>query len=315
MPRLTAHKARKFLQLPVEKVSTKVCYHLDTRVLSPDKPSKHLTEKRAKGAGRNLTTMIGSKPCCALFAGVLLALVSAAPAQTAIAPATTCSNASIKGIYGLLITGYDSSGLYQMGMGQINANGTGSFTGVESVSDDGVIFNNQSLTGTYSLSSNCTGSGTIKNIKNGTTSHYNFVVDPVANQVEAAGTDSGHGTASGYALSQGAATCSTAGVAGTYGFHGGGDLVGSGVLQFDGQYVLDGTGKLSGVETRIVGGTVISAAAITGTYTMASTCRGTITYTFSGSTVHLNTVMVSGGKSFFTIETDTDTVSTSVAHQ
>ncbi len=259
--------------------------------------------------------MIGSKTCGVLFAGVLMALVSAASAQTAIASASTCSNASIKGVYGLLITGYDASGLYQMGMGQINANGTGSFTGVESVSDDGVIYNNQSLSGTYSISSNCTGSGTIKNIKNGTTSHYNFAVDPVANQVEAAGTDSGHGTASGYALSQGTATCSTAGVAGTYGFHGGGYLVSSGVMQFAGQYVLDGTGKLSGTETRSVNGTVISAAAITGTYTMASSCRGTITYTFGGSTVHLNTVMVSGGKSFFTIETDADTVSTSVAHQ
>lgn len=259
--------------------------------------------------------MIRSKMCFVLVACVFMALVCVAPAQTAIAPATTCSNASIKGLYGLIITGYDSSGHYQMGVGQINANGTGSFTGVESVSDDGVIFNNQALTGTYSLSSNCTGSGTIKNVKNGTISHYNFVVDPGANQVEAAGTDSGHGTASGYASALGTATCSTAGVAGTYGFHGGGFLVGKGVLQFDGQYVLNGAGKLTGIETRIVDGAVISASAITGTYTMASTCRGTITYTFDGSAVHLNTVMVSGGKSFFTIETDADTVSTSVAHQ
>ena len=91
--------------------------------------------------------------------------------------------------------------------------------------------------------------------------------------------------------------------------------MGPGVLQFDGQYVLDGTGKLSGFETRIVDGTVISAAAITGTYTMASTCRGTISYTFNGAPVKLNIIMVSGGSSFFTIETDVNTVSTSVAHQ
>jgi hypothetical protein len=251
--------------------------------------------------------MIRGKICCALFVA-LMALV-------ANASAATCTDASIKGVYGLLITGYDSAGRYQVGVGQINANGTGSFTGIESVSDDGVIYNNQSLTGTYSISSNCTGSGTIKNIKNGLVSHYNFVVDPVGNQVDAAGTDSGHGTASGYALAQGTATCTTAGVKGSYGFHGGGYLVGPGLLQFDGQYVLDGTGKLSGIETRIVDGTVISAAAISGTYTMASTCRGTISYTFNGAPVKLNTIMVSGGTSFFTIETDADTVSTSVAHQ
>jgi len=252
--------------------------------------------------------MIRSKIWFVLAVVALMAFVSNASA-------TTCSNASVKGLYGLLITGYDSSGLYQSGVGQIKANGTGSFTGIESVSDDGVIYNNQSLTGTYSISADCTGSGTIKNVKNGLLSHYNFVVDPVGNQIEAAGTDSGHGTASGYALAQGTAACSTAAAEGTYGFHGGGYLVGKGVLQFNGQYVLNGAGKISGIETRIVDGTVISASAISGTYTMASTCRGTISYTFDGSPVKLNIIMVSGGTSFFAIETDVDTVSTSVAHQ
>jgi hypothetical protein len=259
--------------------------------------------------------MICRKTSCTVVAGVFIALFLSAPHANAAQAPTTCSNASVKGLYGLLITGYDSTGFYQVGVGQLNINGKGSFTGTESVSDDGVIYNDQALSGTYSISSNCTGSGTIKNIKNGQLSHYNFVVDPLGKQVEAAGTDSGHGTASGYALSLGTATCSTAGAAGTYGFHGGGYLVGSGVLQFDGQYVLDGLGNLTGIETRIVDGTVISAKAITGTYSVASTCQGTATYAFNGTTVNLNIVMVSGAKSFFAIESDPETVSTAVAHQ
>jgi hypothetical protein len=258
-------------------------------------------------------TMIRSKTCCVFVLGVLMALSSAASAKSA--PATTCSNASIDGIYGLLVTGYDASELYQVGVGQITANGKGSLSGIESVSDDGVIYNNQALTGTYTIGSNCTGTGTITNVKNGTVSNYNFVVDPVANEVDAAESVSGHGTASGYALGLGSAKCSAAAAAGTYGFHGGGYLVGQGVLQFSGQYVLDGTGKLSGTETRLVDGTLISASPITGTYTMAATCRGTISYKFNEATVKLNIVMVSSGTSFFTIETDADTVSTSVAHQ
>jgi hypothetical protein len=36
---------------------------------------------------------------------------------------------------------------------------------------------------------------------------------------------------------------------------------------------------------------------------------------FNGSTVNLNTVFVSSGKSFFTIETDAGTVATATAHQ
>jgi hypothetical protein len=243
-----------------------------------------------------------------------MAISSITSAQAAAAPATVCSNASLTGIYGLLVTGYDNSGLYQVGVGQIKANGKGSLTGIESVSDDGVIYDNQAATGTYAISSNCTGTGTITNVKNGTVSNYNFVVDPVANEVDAAENVSGHGTGSGYALGLGTATCSAAAAAGTYGFHGGGYLVGQGVLQFSGQYVLDGTGKLSGTETRLVDGTVISSP-IAGTYTMAATCRGTISYKFNAATVKLNIIMVSSGTSFFTIETDADTVSTSVAHQ
>jgi hypothetical protein len=263
---------------------------------------------------QEISTMIGSKTCCVLVIIAFLALGLSAPAQIT-APAASCSNASIKGLYGLLITGYDSSGQYQMGVGQIKSNGAGRFTGIETVSDDGVIYDNQALTGTYSVTSNCTGSGTIINVKHGTQSHYNLVVDPLGKQVEAAGTDSEHGTASGYALALGTATCSTAAAAGNYGYHGGGYLVGQGELAFDGQFVLNGTGKLSGIETRSVDGTIISAAPITGTYSVASTCRGTITYKFNGSTVTLNIVMVNGAKSFFTIETDTNTVSTSVAQQ
>src|SRR5579864_3316844 len=114
--------------------------------------------------------MTGSKACYVCVVGAFIAIMSCASAQ-----AITCSNASIIGIYGLLITGYNASGQYQSGMGQINSNGKGGFTGIETVSDDGVIFNNQSLTGTYSVSANCTGSGTITNIKNGNISHYNFV--------------------------------------------------------------------------------------------------------------------------------------------
>jgi hypothetical protein len=255
--------------------------------------------------------MIRSKGKLALIVGFFAALLAAAlPAG-----AVTCSNASVKGLYGLFINGYDSAGLYQHGVGQINSNGAGKFTGVETVSDDGTIFNNQSLSGTYSIAADCTGTGTITNIKTGAQSHYNFDVDPVSKQVDAAATDTGHGTASGYVLAQGTATCTLAAVAGTYGFHGGGYLTGQGVLQFGGQYVLDGAGGLTGTETRDVNGTVISAAPITGTYTLATNCRGTITYVFNGSTVNLNTVFVSGGKSFFTIETDPGTVATAVAHQ
>ena len=253
--------------------------------------------------------MICSKKCGLAITCVFIGLTATVPLSA------TCSNASIKGVYGIFINGYDSSGNYQHGVGQINSNGAGKFTGVETVSDDGTIFNNLALTGTYSVAANCTGSGTIINVKNGNQSHYNFVVDSAGTQVEAASTDSGHGTASGYALFLGATGCSTSTVAGTYGFHGGGFLVGQGVLQFDGQFVLDTAGKVTGIETRDVNGAVISAGAVTGTYNVSAACRGAITYQFNGATVHLNTYFVNGKKTFFAIETDSGTVASAVFQQ
>jgi hypothetical protein len=250
------------------------------------------------------------KNCCVAVVAVFVALVGAVPQSIA----ATCSNASVNGQYGIFINGYDSSGLYQHGVGIINSNGAGKLTGVETVSDDGTIYNNLATTGTYSIAADCRGSGTIINVKNGNESHYNFVVDSTG-QIEVAATDSGHGTASGYALPLGATECSTSTVAGTYGFHGGGFLVGEGVLQFNGQFILGSTGAITGIETRDVNGTVVSADAATGKYTVSSNCIGAITYSFNGTTIHLNVYFVNGKKGFFAIETDSGTVASSVFQQ
>lgn len=244
---------------------------------------------------------------------VFALLFCAASAQQATAAA--CSNAAITGTYGLLVTGYDSSGLYQHGVAQIKSTGKGTFTGTETVSDDGTLFNKVAITGTYSIAANCTGSGTIINPKNGTQTHYNFVVDPLANQVEAIGTDSGHGTGSGVAIALGTATCTTAAMNGTYGFHGGGDIPSEGQWALSGQLSFSGTGKLSGTETSVVAGTVTSAAALTGTYTMASNCQGTLTYKVGTVTRKWNIVMTDGGQGFVAIDTVSGFVGTITARE
>jgi hypothetical protein len=229
--------------------------------------------------------------------------------------AAACSDAVLTGTYGLLVTGYDSSGLYQHGVAQIKSNGKGTLTGTETVSDDGTIFNKVAVTGTYTIGANCTGSGTIINPKNGNQTHYNFVVDPIANQVEAAGTDSGHGTASGVAIGLGTATCSLAGLNGTFGFHGGGDIPAQGQWALAGQFAFSGTGKLTGTETSVVAGTVTSAATLTGTYTMASNCMGTLTYKVGTLTRKWNIVMTNGGQGFVAIDTVSGFVGTVTAHE
>ena len=87
---------------------------------------------------------------------VLLAMV-AFSAQ--VSHAAACTDAALTGTYGLLVTGYDSSGLYQHGMAQIKSNGKGSFTGMETVMTTGRFFAFKvAITGTYAINANCTGS-------------------------------------------------------------------------------------------------------------------------------------------------------------
>jgi hypothetical protein len=240
-------------------------------------------------------------------------LIFAFSMLTAVANAAACSNTSLKGIYGIWITGYDSSGAYQQSVSQIDSNGKGTFTGTETESDAGTIYNDVAITGTYSIAADCTGSGTIINPKNGNEAHYNFLVDPVAKQIDAVGTDSGHGTASGQVVSLGKATCTAASVKGTYGFHGGGLDTGS-QWQFAGQYILDGAGNVTGTETSVVTGVVASAVPLTGTYVVGPSCTATITV--SGSAPYnLDVVFIQAAKAFFAIETDSGYVGTLVAHQ
>jgi hypothetical protein len=227
--------------------------------------------------------------------------------------AATCSNTLIKGFYGLTVTGYDSSNNYQYSVTQINANGKGTFTGIETLNDDGTVIKNAGVKGTYAVAGDCTGTGTIVNVKNGNTVHFNLAIDSISGQVEFVGTDSGHGTASGYMVPQGTAKCSVAGSAGTYGVHGGGFVVGSGVQQLAGQIVLDGKGNLSGTITNVVTGSVESGS-FTGKYTVAANCTGTLTGTLGPVTSHWNLVVVNGGKGLLAIITDTTSV-TSVAAQ
>ncbi len=69
---------------------------------------------------------------------------------------TICTNAGIKGTFGFRGGGYDSSLAPYAWAGQVKLNGLGGATGTETASFGGTI-QTFALTGTYSVSSNCTG--------------------------------------------------------------------------------------------------------------------------------------------------------------
>lgn len=96
-----------------------------------------------------------------IFALSLLMLVLCA---TSVARAQACSDHTLKGSYGYTVTG---SILTPVGplvagpfaaVGRIVFDGEGHVSTVRSLSDNGVVFQHDSGTGTYTLRSDCTGS-------------------------------------------------------------------------------------------------------------------------------------------------------------
>ena len=219
--------------------------------------------------------------------------------------AATCSNATVTGNYGFQVTGVGQSGDPRADNGQLTADGNGNFTGSETTKYMGVTYTNVSLTGTYKIAANCTGSGTFTPTI-GPAATYNFVILSDKKTIQILNTTVQR-TQSGFAIAQGSGTCSTAGLKGTYGFQGGTaglNNPGSG----NGQMILDGAGNISGTETASLNGQIFSGVLLSGTYTMGPNCQGTATLTASGlPAINLTLVEINSGQTLIAMETDQNT--------
>jgi hypothetical protein len=226
----------------------------------------------------------------------------------------TCSNASVSGTYGFLDGGTDSGGTPTTIAGQVTFDSTtGTFTGTETISHDGVV-GSVSVKGTYAVASNCTGTGTVT--VGGKTNPFYFVVTSTGVLFVNGKTGA---TTGGYGVAQGAATCTNAGLKGSFGFEATGVwLAGSphtGPVDFIGELALSvnasGDGVISGHMAGSEDGTIFTFAEepVTGSYTVATDCIGTATITPKGkSELHFSFVVVNGGKEMLAIETDAHTV-------
>lgn len=229
--------------------------------------------------------------------------------MSALPSSAACSNTTIKGSYGFLLTGANSSGLAAI-VGQLTADGLGGLTGSETISADGVISSNVALTGSYSIKTACTGTATV--MPTGfPTAKYSLTVVSSGKQIDMVNTDTGI-TEFGYALARGNSTCTAAAIKGIFGFQGGGLNSSLVPLAVAGQAKLDGVGSLTGTESESTGGTILSGA-ISGTYTVNSDCTGTVALTFSNGTSTTNFVIVNGDQSALEISTDSGNIVTTTA--
>jgi hypothetical protein len=233
-------------------------------------------------------------------------LIVAAVLALGLAAWGQCSNANVTGKYGFSGGGLDKNGLPISVLGYIKANGKGTFTGTETVSDNGTVVSNVPVTGTYTIKSDCTGSGTILP-KGSKVAHYNLVVLSGGKILQSLVTDAPT-VQTGTVQAEGKATCTLAGLKGNFGVEASGVFIGAGAVALDGLFMLDGKGNVSGTESGSIAGTIFSGRSISGTYTVASNCTGTMTVTVLGQTEHSSFVVTNGGKGLLLVETDATTV-------
>ena len=218
----------------------------------------------------------------------------------------TCSDASLSGTYGFLHDGTDSNGApATAAVTKITFDSaTGTFAGETIASRNGVIAT-APLTGTYTVASNCTGTGTPAG------------GSPFSIVVTSTGFLAVHPFAEGFAVQRGPPTCTNAAVMGGFGFEATGVFLAGapavGWVAFIGelQFTVNpsGVGVISGHVGGSEGDTTLAFAPVTGSYTVHKDCRGKATITPKGQPeLNFSFVIVDGGKEMLAIETDADTV-------
>jgi hypothetical protein len=220
--------------------------------------------------------------------------------------AAACSNASLKGTYGISWGWpqelYDGNKNEAMVVGQLTADGKGNITGTETISYLNSILQNESVKGTYSVAANCTGTISL------TPDFFNIYLNGSNGGFQMTLTTAGF-EAVGYALPQVSATCALSGEAQRLGVNIVGTIPGSSVNKaIIGQLELNGKGQVTGTVS-INMNYSNTVKTVTGTYTEASNCTGKVQITPAGlAALHFNAVFVNGGKELLLIETDSGTV-------
>jgi hypothetical protein len=219
--------------------------------------------------------------------------------------AAACSKASLKGTYGISWGWpqalYDGTQNEAMVVGQITADGKGHLSATETVSYLNSI-QTTTVTGTYTVAANCTGTISLA------PDLFNIYVNGNNNGFQMILTTAGF-EALGFGLPQVSDTCGLTGKAQNLGLNLAGTIPAASVnIAIVGELVLNGKGKVTGTVS-INANYSNSVKTVTGIYTEASDCTGTLQITPKGSSaLNFNTVSVNGGAELLLIETDSGTV-------
>lgn len=228
--------------------------------------------------------------------------------------AASCSNASLKGVFGYF-HGRPGTPSFVV-VGQLTLDGQGNVTKASyTLSDFGTI-STGTTTGTYSISDDCTGTLMLNDEEYGPgiAVYFNIYLNAGDKMFQIIENEQ-QSNQPGFAIAQGTCTCGlfpgekrafTTNLVG---------LVSGLVADTVGRVTLNGKGNISGTETFTMNGTVTTLA-VTGNYTENSNCTGAWQITpEGGSAQNFNTVVVNSGKELLLIETDNNTITAGNAQQ
>ncbi len=226
----------------------------------------------------------------------------------------SCTTSMVNGSYFYILAGTVSSGgadVPYAELGELVADGSGNVSGQSFTNVNGHA-ETYTLTGTYSVQANCTGSITLR-VNSQLTNALTFQVINNAQAMLVAISNGGEvvtGKAYRLTAGSGAPQCGNGSLSGVYGYvlTGAAAAVSGGSYFYSdtGQMAADGKGNLTSSSVSNVGGTFSNISA-TGTYSITSQCEGTATITTPSATSNYEFAIAQDGQVVLFLETDTGT--------
>lgn len=252
----------------------------------------------------------------AFLASIILLGAAGLKAQSS-GETQTCTNATLTGPYGYVLQGSlvntEEEALEPYAdMGSWTADGNGNISGSGTQSFAGTIETGTTITGTYTVNANCTGSATLTYGNSIGSLGFNFTVVNNGEGLRIVQTTSGF-IVSGGAQRQ-ATNCVLESLNGSYSFNISGSIIDSNgnvdPYVDSGQITFNGTGNFSVIDTNSLVGTVASNRSFSGTYMTSSNCTGTLSFTDPTfqTALHMNLAIVDGGQGIRFIDTDASVI-------
>ena len=229
-----------------------------------------------------------------------------------------CSNASLKGTYGVQTSGQSGSGTPVAGLYLLKADGAGKITGT-AMQNKGSGAVSKTVTATYQVTAACT--GTIQS----TGDTLDFVLDNANTTFQIIDAASGDGPQAGAGFLQGTVPCNVSALSGTFG--GAGTILpsspGGKLSAIVAQTTYNGKGGATGAGVLNNAGTILTTKS-TATYTVTPACfvTATVKTTVSAgasvvttTTTHNAGLVVANGNQLLTISTDSGSASTGRAQK